>query len=205
MGPPKATDTAEQRKADDEADADRSDRENRKKLADSARNHQETAMKNTMKSLIALATFAIAAPMFAAAQATSSITVTASVSAVCSISTITNLDFGAYDPVVANAATPKNETAPAVVSVSCTKSTPNVYVDFASSAGTMTSGTNTLTFNLYTTGGHGTLFGSGNTFAPLSFAAGKAAQLVSIYGQIPQNQDVPAGSYSGTVTARVNY
>jgi spore coat protein U-like protein len=161
-------------------------------------------MNRTVKTLIVLATFALAVPMFAA-QATSSITVTASVAAVCTISTTTNLAFGAYDPVSANLAAPKNETAPAVVSVSCTKNTPSVYVDFASSAGTMTNGPDTLNFNLYTSAAHGTLFGSGNTFAPLSFSSGKAAQTVSIYGQIPQNQDVTAGSYNGTVTARVNY
>jgi spore coat protein U-like protein len=161
-------------------------------------------MNRTIKTLIVLATLSLAVPMFAA-QAPSSITVTASVSAICTINTTTNLDFGSYDPVVTNAATAKNETAPAVVSVSCTKSTPNVYVDFASSGGTMTSGLNNLTFNLYTSNAHGTLFGSGNTFAPLSFAAGKAAQTVSVYGQIPGGQDVPAGAYSGTVTARVNY
>jgi spore coat protein U-like protein len=160
-------------------------------------------MNRVMKSLIVLATFALAVPMFAA-QKTSDITVNASVSAVCTITTATNLDFGSYDPVVANASTAKDESAPATVSVACTKNTPGVVVDFASSGGTMTFGANNLTFNLFQDSGHGTAFGSGVAGKSLTFGT-KAAQGVDIYGQIPANQDVPAGGYSGTVTARVNY
>jgi spore coat protein U-like protein len=163
-------------------------------------------MNRVMKSLIALATFTLAIPMFAAAtQKTSDITATASVSPICTIITDTNLDFGSYDPVLTNASAAKVETTPAVVKVSCTKKTPSVYVDFATSAGTMTFSTDTLNFNLYADSGRTLLFGSGNTFAPLNFDAAKDVQSVTIYGKIPGGQDVQAGSFSGTVTARVNY
>lgn len=162
-------------------------------------------MNRGMKSLIVLATFTLAVPMFAASPATSSITVSANVAAVCTITTTTQLDFGSYDPVVANASLPQPETAPAVVSVSCTKNSPGVYVDFANSAGTMTFGLDTLPFTLYTDSAHTIAFGSGSGLADLAFAGGKAAKTVSIYGLIPSNQDVKVGSYTGTVTARVNY
>lgn len=161
-------------------------------------------MNRVVKSIIVLATLALAVPMFAASQATSSVTVSASVAAVCTISTTTNLAFGAYDPVVANASTAKDETAPATVSVSCTKNTAGVVLDFASSSGTMANGGTNLNFNLFQDSAHGTPFGSGVAGVAMTFGS-KAAQAVDIYGQIPANQDVPAGAYSGTVTARVNY
>lgn len=159
-------------------------------------------MKRIVKTAVLVALFTVGTTSIFAAQQTTSIAVTASVSSVCTISTTTNLDFGAYDPVNVNAAAAKNETAPAVVSVSCTKGTAPT-VDFAAASGTMTNGTDTLNFNLFTNAGHTIAFGP--AAVSLSFAAGKAAQTVNVYGQIPGGQDVGVGAYNGSVTARVNY
>jgi spore coat protein U domain-containing protein, fimbrial subunit CupE1/2/3/6 len=74
-------------------------------------------MKRTVLSLIAVA--AMTAPAFAASQS-ANLNVTASVSAQCTITT-TPVAFGAYDPIVANAAA--DLTASGSVNVACTKGT----------------------------------------------------------------------------------
>jgi spore coat protein U-like protein len=48
----------------------------------------------------------------------------------------------------------------------------------------------------------------GNSGAELlspSAAPSKATRDFTVYGRIPSNQDVPAGSYGDTVTATVNF
>lgn len=156
-------------------------------------------MKNSVKVTVLVALFALATTSMFAATATSTINVSANVANVCTISTTTNLAFGAYDPVFTNAVNPKFETAPAAVSVSCTKGTlPTVTI-----AGpfTITNGTDTLIYSLFSDLNHTTAFGTVN----LTFALSKAPQLVSVWGLIPGGQDVSAGSYLGTATAQVNY
>ena len=126
------------------------------------------------------------------------IAVTATVAKNCTVTNGT-LDFGAYDPIVANATVPKNDTAPASISVSCTKGT-SATVTLATTT-PLTNGTDTLAFALFSDAGHSVAFA-----APvLSFAAGKAAQAVSVYGQIAAGQDVSTGSYNGVVTATITY
>ena len=72
-------------------------------------------MKRTILSLAVLSLISI--PAFAG-SATANLNVSASVAAVCTISTAP-VAFGAYDPVVANAATDLNGTG--TVTVACTK------------------------------------------------------------------------------------
>ena len=156
-------------------------------------------MKNSVKVTVLAALFVVSTTSMFAATQSSTINVSANVNAVCTIATTTNLAFGTYDPVVANATTPKDELAPAAVSVSCTKgTTPTVTI---TAFGTITSGANTLNYNLFSEGTHTTPFGTVN----LTFAAGKAAQTVNVWGQIPAGQDVGVGTYAGTATANVNY
>ena len=159
-------------------------------------------MKNTIKTSVLVAVFAFGTTSMFAASQSSTINVSASVAAVCTISTTTHLAFGAYDPVTANAVTAKDESAPAAVSVSCTKGT-TPTVGFAVAGGTITNGTDTLSFNLFTDALHAVAFGP--AAVNLTFAAGKAAQTVNVYGQIPGGQDVGIGAYTGTVSAVVNY
>ena len=159
-------------------------------------------MNRLMKTTALFALLTVAAvPMFAG-SAPATLNLTASVSAVCTMTAPTTLDFGSYDPVVTNAATAKNETTPGALSLSCTKGTA-YQLGFAAPSGTLSNGAGgTLNFNLFSDSTHATAFG---TNVVSGSAASKTAIAVSVYGQLPANQDVPTGNYTGTAVATVNY
>ena len=148
-----------------------------------------------------------------AGTATSNLSVTATVSANCTISTAP-VAFGAYDPVVANAATPLNGTGS--VSVTCTTgASANITLgQGANPAGGSTNaaplrqmkdaGTDLLAYGLYQDTGHATVWG--NTAGTGVAETGTGAAInVTVYGQIPAGQNVPAASYSDTVVATVTF
>src|SRR6202030_116584 len=105
-------------------------------------------MKRTALSLAIITLISI--PAFAG-SATANLNVSASVAAVCTISTVT-VAFGAYDPVVTNAATDLNGTG--TLTVACTKgasATIDLGVGGNLSGGSrrMTSGADFLNYALY--------------------------------------------------------
>jgi spore coat protein U-like protein len=150
----------------------------------------------------------ISVPAFAG-SATSSLSITASVSANCTITT-SPVAFGAYDPVVVNAATDLNSTG--TVTVACTKGTA-ATIDLGNGsnllAGSrrMGSGTDFLNYSLYKDAARtlvwGTGLAGGSTYAYT--AASKASTAITVYGTVPQSQDVTVGAYSDTVVATINY
>ncbi|HUJ14349.1 MAG TPA: spore coat U domain-containing protein [Thermoanaerobaculia bacterium] len=165
-------------------------------------------MKRTILSLIALTAIVSAAPLFAAQQ-TANLNVTASVSAVCQITT-TAVAFGAYDPVVVNAAT--DLTAAGSVNVACTKGTPATIdlgtgANFSAGSRRMSSGTDFLGYALYKDAARTQVWGTGLTGGSTAAytSASKASASVPVYGTVPQAQDVTVGSYSDTVVATINY
>jgi len=163
-------------------------------------------MKRAILSLAVLSLITI--PAFAAQQ-TANLNVTASVSAVCTISTVT-VAFGAYDPVVTNAAADLNGTG--TLTVACTKgasATIDLGVGNNLSGGSrrMGSGTDFLNYALYKDAARtqvwGTAMAGGTTLTYNS--ASKASTNLTVYGKVPQNQDVTVGSYSDVVVATINY
>ncbi len=165
-------------------------------------------MKRTVIILTALAAMIISAPLFAGSS-TANLSVTASVANNCTMTTAP-VAFGAYDPVVANAATDLPGTG--TINVSCTKgasATIDLGVGGNLSGGSrrMADGTDFLGYALYTDLAHTTVWGTGlaggTTKAYTSTS--KAPFAITVYGNIPQNQDVGAGSYSDTVVATVNF
>ncbi|MGE5244150.1 MAG: spore coat U domain-containing protein [Betaproteobacteria bacterium] len=144
-----------------------------------------------------------------AASKTANLAISATVVSNCTISTAA-LDFGAYDPVSANASTNLDGTG--TVSVACTKgSTATIGLGLGSNAsGTtrrLTDGSgNYLTYELYQDGGRSTIWGDAgaNLLSPAA-APSKAARDFTVYGRVPSNQDVPAGAYTDTVVATVNF
>ena len=163
-------------------------------------------MKRVILSLAVLSLISI--PAFAG-SATASLNISASVSAVCTIST-SAVAFGAYDPVVANAATDLNGTG--TVTVACTKGAA-ATIDLGNggnlSGGSrrMASGTDFLNYSLYKDAARtqvwGTGLAGGTTYTYNS--ASKVATAVTVYGKVPQNQDVTVGAYSDVVLATINY
>lgn len=175
-------------------------------------------MKKLILTALALALVAIAPAAFAG-SATSSVNVTASVAAVCTI-TSAPVAFGAYDPVVTNAAAPLNNNGS--VAIACTKgSAPTVTLGLGSHAsGTtrrMVGGTSGdfLTYELYqppnTTPGTActypgtTIWNTTNIFTPTA-STGKAARTYNVCGTVAGGQDVSVDpSYTDSVVATVNF
>ena len=163
-------------------------------------------MKRTILSLAVLSLISI--PAFAG-SATANLNVSASVAAVCTISTAP-VAFGAYDPVVANAATDLNGTG--TVTVACTKGA-SATIDLGNgnnlSGGSrrMSSGSDFLNYSLYKDAARtqvwGTGLAGGTTYTYNS--ASKTATNVTVYGKVPQAQDVTVGAYSDVVLATINY
>lgn len=139
-----------------------------------------------------------------AATQTSSFTVSASVTANCTISAAA-LAFGAYDPVVANASANLDQTS--TITVACTKGTSaSVSLDSGvnySSGRRMKAGSNYLGYEMYSDSGRSTVWDTTNTVA--YSAASKASTGLTVYGRVAAGQDVPAGSYSDTVVATITF
>jgi spore coat protein U-like protein len=144
-----------------------------------------------------------------AASQTASLTVSATVTNNCTIST-SPLSFASYDPVVANASANLDGTGR--VTVACTKgAAPTIGLGTGSSASgsarRLADGSgNFLTYDLFQDSGRSV--GWSNTGLGLlttTAATSKAARDFTVYGRIAGNQDVPAGSYTDTVVATVNF
>ena len=159
-----------------------------------------------------------AVPVFAGAASTN-LAVSASIGNNCTIAT-SPVAFGAYDPVVTNLTTPLDGAG--TVSITCTKgATTTVALGLGANAtGTtrrMTDGAaDFLTYEAYqppdTTPGTGcsytspTVWGTSgaNLFTPLA-APNKSARVYNVCGRVTAGQDQPAGSYTDTVLATVNF
>ena len=146
-----------------------------------------------------------------AGSATSSLTVTATVPAVCVLSART-LAFGNYDPVGANATTPLAGTS--TFNVTCTKNTAYTVTlgtgaNSASAVGTTRAmkdvGTGAfLSYEIYTNNTYATVWNTTNTMG--GTAASTSAIALTAYGRIPAGQNVPAAAgYTDTVVSTVNF
>jgi spore coat protein U-like protein len=165
-------------------------------------------MKRTVLSLIALTAFVVSVPAFAA-SASAPLPISASVAAVCTITT-SAVAFGAYDPVVANAAT--DLLAAGSVNVACTKGTASTIDlgnggNFAAGSRRMASGTDFLNYALYKDAARTLVWGTGLAGGTTQayVAASKAVTAVPVYGTVPQAQDVTVGAYSDSVLATITY
>jgi spore coat protein U-like protein len=143
-------------------------------------------------------------PAVAAATATATFNVTASVQATCTVSA-TDMAFGTYTGV--DAIYTSNLT------ITCTKTTPYTTIGLSAGGGggavdtrkMSGTGADKLGYGLYTdsartlnwndTGGTGLPGGTGNG----------TGQTILVYGKIPGGQYITPGSYTDTIIATVNY
>ena len=123
--------------------------------------------------------------------------------------TATNMSFGTYDIF---SATPLTSTATATVTCNYFWGGGNVTVTFSTGSGgsftprTMSNGTNTLDYNIYADANHTQILGDGtngtvtyqHTFPGGFF--GTATAVATMYGQIPAQQNIPAGTYNDVIT-----
>jgi spore coat protein U-like protein len=169
-------------------------------------NQSRRSPRHTLATLLVLAAFA---PGANAGTATSSFTVTGTVTANCTIST-SGISF-TYDPVAANASS--NATATGTVTIACTKgSAPSIGLDNGLYAGLASAGpramrlgatSNYLGYDIYWPGTT-TPWTTAAPYVP-SAPPSKAARTFNMDGAAIAGQDVPIGSYTDTVTATVNF
>ena len=141
-----------------------------------------------------------------AATSAASMLVTATVQGACAV-TANPLPFGNYS-------TTATSTANSTIGVICTYGTPyNVGLNAGVGSGasgtsrlmTQAAGTSTLTYNLYSDAGLSTLWGGTvgtNTVAGSGTGLG---QNLTVYGQVPSGQNVPAGAHTDTITVTLTY
>lgn len=156
-----------------------------------------------------LAVLACAAPITdATTTVTTTFTVTATIVPSCLISA-TNVGFGNYSPSAATAL-----TSTSTVTINCTDGTPfTVALNVGTGGGAFTgrkmlNGSNTLTYNLYTTSGNTAVWGDGTGSTVTVAGTGNGLLTpnnLTVYGTIPTGQDVPTGTYTSTITASVTY
>jgi len=162
--------------------------------------------------IIAVTTLACGSAL--AGAASTGLSVSASVTANCTIST-TALTFGAYDPLSGSAL---NGTG--TVIVACTKGATGLTIgmDNGSNFGTkrqMASGAERLPYDLFQPPSNtplaactfaGTAWtNTGAGLLTLVDAPSKAARTYNVCGTIPAGQDVAAGAYADTVSATINF
>jgi spore coat protein U-like protein len=70
----------------------------------------------------------------------------------------------------------------------------------------MASGANLLSYNLYTSAAHTTIFGDGSSgTATVTFQGANKTTVTTVYGLIPASQNVRAGAYADTIVVTVNF
>lgn len=167
-----------------------------------------TTRRRRLLALAAACAAALVSVDAAAGTASTSFTVTGTVTANCTIAA-TGLNF-TYDPVVANATV--NATATGNLTLACTKgSAPVIGLSLGNNAGkgptgprSMLSGTASyLGYDIYQPGTT-TSWTTTATYTPPA-PASKAPQTIVVNGVVFAGQDVAVGSYADTVTATVNF
>jgi len=144
----------------------------------------------------------------AAQQASTTLMVHAVVVRNCTVLT-TPVDFGNYDPLVANRTQPLDQTG--TITVECTKGVaPTVELD----TGQNPDGTNRrmaggtaefLGYELYSDAGRSTIWGTGTqgVTMPVSPGIGGSPTPQTIYGRVAAGQNVGPGDYNDTVNVTV--
>ena len=132
--------------------------------------------------------------------------VSASITNNCSFGTISSLSFGAYDPVVANSTADLSSTG--TFALTCT-SGDALTIGLSLGANAVSnqrnmkdSGTDKLAYNLYQDSGHSTAWDETTTES----STGTGSEITyTVYGVVPHGQNIPAGSYTDSVSIDVTY
>lgn len=130
----------------------------------------------------------------------------------CTIVSTSGPSFGSYDVFDTS---PVDTTA--TITYNCTSVLGGDNITIELSAGGAASfspremsdgGSNRLEYNLYTSAARTTIFGDGTSgtaiYGPLNPADGTNVD-VTVFGRIPALQDLPAASYSDTITVTLTY
>ena len=122
--------------------------------------------------------------------------------AACTIST-TSVAFGAYSPF-----NPVNLDGTGILTVGCTpptSTTASLSTGFGTyAARLLSSGASQITYNLYTTAARTTVWGDGTAGTGTVSLSGRN-QTYTVFGRIPAQQNVSAGTYADTLVATITF
>lgn len=172
----------------------------------------KTKTSARMLALAGATALVVGATSGSQAATTANVSVTATVTARCDISTTTAVAFGAYDPVGANVSTDVEEEG--VLAVTCTNGAEaTVTLDEGDHADTGSTAANPtrrmsdgetvesfLGYSLYTDSGYQTEW---DGVTGQAYTGTGTADTLTVYAVLPGGQNVPAGSYSDTVVATI--
>ena len=170
--------------------------------------HRNVIKLGQAGAAVALGGLGLAATPALAQTAGSSLEVSATVTANCTVTT-SAINFGAVNTLSA-----ANVDGTGGVTVTCTNGTAwSASAGAGSGSGAtlanrrMTSGANLLNYNLYTSSARSTVWGDGtSSSAAIGNVGSGVAQNFTVYGRIAAGQtSVPAGAYADTVSVTVTY
>jgi spore coat protein U-like protein len=156
-------------------------------------------MKKTLIVLVAVL-FVLTVGLAYAASNTANLGVSANVAGKCKVTGVTNIAFGTdYDPTDIV----DNDSGAGNFSFKCTKDT--VYWTYITGVRQMSDGYgNLLNFELYKEAGRTNVFENSKTGAGTT-SPDNTERTISVYGRIPNSQNVPSGTYNKTLVVTVEY
>jgi spore coat protein U-like protein len=157
----------------------------------------------TLTSIVIVAAVLLTARTASAASDSARIQVSVQVIPNCKI-LISDLAFGAYDPLLENSSRALDGTAN--LSVLCTKELrANVLMtDGSGQERIMRNGADQLTYVLFSDPARTRTWGSGADAVQI-VGTGSTPQELKIFGRVPPGQVVPSGWYTDAVTATVDF
>lgn len=158
------------------------------------------------KTAACLAILALFGDEACATTTTTPMVVQMTITASCTISSASTLNFGSSGVIAANV----DQTS--TVQVQCTNTTPyNIGLDAGTGSGAtvaarkMTNGAATITYSLYSDSGRTTVWGNTIGTNTVSATGSGAAQSFTVYGRVPAQSTPAPAIYTDTVTVTVTY
>ncbi|GAC1395141.1 MAG: spore coat U domain-containing protein [Thermoanaerobaculia bacterium] len=161
----------------------------------------------TLKQTLTAAVMLLAATPLLAESSSAFLSVSMTVLPNCQIA-VTDLAFGAYDPLLANAKASLDATAD--LRMLCTRNAhANVVFDYGrNSRGAlrgMAAGSERVGYELYQDSSRTKPWGSGENALHVIGVGGREPQRFVVYGRVSGGQEVPPGAYSDVVLATVDF
>lgn len=118
---------------------------------------------------------------------------------------VTDLAFGAYDPLVEHSS--QNLDGTAAVTVVCTRNERATILMEGSEAAmrALRAGEYSLSYGIFSDSARTQIWGTGANAVQVSFDDTSGPRELTVYGRIPPGQVVPAGIYYDSVTATVDF
>ena len=170
-------------------------------------------MKRVLLPAIVAGSFLTAGGAEAASPATTTMGVTMTITANCTVSA-TGVNFGSLETI--DMSSPQLDSTAGVITVTCTNGQPYT-VTLGAGAGTgatfatrkMTGGNNstsTLDYTLYTDNTRTTVWGDGTATTGTRGGTGTGdSQTYDVHGRVPAQNNVRVGTFNDTVTVTVSY